>query len=99
MLLRLQPADRRLLTVVGTVVYALFLVTAQFEHHDFICHLKNPQHCSSCTSSQLGSDPQPALSLGSRHLDDAGRAFTVAAEADDTLLAVRSTGRSPPFLA
>jgi cytochrome c oxidase subunit 3 len=40
---------------VGVAIYALFLLTTQFEHHDLLCHLKTPQHCTSCTSSQLGS--------------------------------------------
>ena len=85
--------------MIGAAIYAFFLVTAQFEHHDLLCHLRNPQHCTSCTSSQLGSDPQTTPILGAWHLDDAGRAIVFRLIVDDTLLTVRSTGRSPPLFA
>jgi hypothetical protein len=77
-------------------IYAFFLVASPFEHHDLQCELKTPQHCTSCTSTQLGSDPQILLNPGVWHLADAGRAVAVLHLAGDTLLTVRSTGRSPP---
>ena len=80
----------------GTALYALFLITAQFEHHDLVCHLKNPQHCTSCVSSQLGSDPQSLTTPAVARLSDAGQARSLFVTADDALLTVRSTGRSPP---
>ena len=86
----------RHLAVAGVVMYAIFLIASPFEHHDLQCELKTPQHCTSCTSSQLGSSPQTALNPGTSHLADAGRAFAVQLLDEDTLLAVRSTGRSPP---
>jgi len=86
------------LAVVGLAIYALFLVASPFEHHDLLCHLKTPQHCTSCTSSQLGSDPHTPLILGAWHLADAGRAVSFQLLVEGTLLAVRSTGRSPPAL-
>src|SRR5512138_2125832 len=49
---------RRSLTTFAAAIYAFFLITAPFEHHDLLCHLKNPSHCSSCVGNQLGSDPQ-----------------------------------------
>jgi hypothetical protein len=42
-------------TIVGLALYAAVLISSPFEHHDLICHLKTPQHCMSCASSQLGS--------------------------------------------
>src|SRR5215470_13256591 len=86
----------RRLAIAGVAMYALFLIAAPFEHHDLQCELKTPQHCTSCTSSQLGSDPQTVLNPGDWHLADAGRAFAVQLLGEDTLLVVRSTGRSPP---
>ena len=86
----------RRLALVGVAIYALFVIASPFEHHDLQCELKTPQHCTSCTSTQLGSDPQILLSPGVWHLADAGRAVAVLHLAEDTLLAVRSTGRSPP---
>jgi hypothetical protein len=89
----------RSLTTLGTVIYAVFLVTAPFEHHDLLCHLKNPRHCTSCSASQPGSDPQSLVMPGASHLIDAGRAMTIHVVAAGAVLSVGSTGRSPPVLA
>jgi len=77
-------------------IYALFLVASPFEHHDLSCELKTPQHCTSCSSTQLGSDPQTLLDPGAWHLAEAGRAIAVLCLAEDTLVAVCTSGRSPP---
>jgi len=82
--------------MVGLALYAAVLVGSPFEHHDLICHLKTPQHCMSCASSQLGSDPHALPVPGASRLTDAGSANTFEQRAEGTLLAVRSTGRSPP---
>ena len=86
----------RRLALVGMAIYAVFLVASPFEHHDLSCELKTPQHCASCTSTQLGSDPQTLLDPGVWHLADAGRAGTFVLLRQGTRLVVRSTGRSPP---
>lgn len=86
----------RLLAYVGLAFYAAFLVASPFEHHDLSCELKTPQHCTSCTSSQLGSDTNAPGVLGVSHLADAGRAVSFLPLAKGTLLVVCSTGRSPP---
>ena len=86
----------RRLACVGMAIYAVFLIASPFEHHDLACELKTPQHCTSCTSTQLGSDPQTLLDPGAWHLADAGRALAVHDASEDTLLVVRSPGRSPP---
>ena len=86
----------RRLALVGMAIYAVFLVASPFEHHDLSCELKTPQHCTSCTSTQLGSDTQVALAPGAAQLADAGRAGTFVLLHQGTLLVVRSTGRSPP---
>ena len=80
-------------------IYAVFLIASPFEHHDLSCELKTPQHCTSCTSTQLGSDTQVALAPGAAPLADAGRATAFIVLDEATLLVVRSTGRSPPSLA
>lgn len=77
-------------------IYAAFLVAAPFEHHDLLCELRTPRHCTSCTSSQIGSDTQVALAPGAAQLADAGRAASFIVLDEGTLLVVRSTGRSPP---
>lgn len=93
---RYGPDRRRLLTVVGATIYALFLVMAAFEHHDILCHLKNPQHCTSCTASQLGSDPQALAVRITSGLSYAGRAITTHVAVGGLLVVARSAGRSPP---
>jgi hypothetical protein len=86
----------RRLALVGMAIYAVFLVASPFEHHDLSCELKTPQHCTSCTSTQLGSDTHVVLAPGAAPLADAGRASSFVLLDEGTLLAVRSTGRSPP---
>ena len=96
---RSEDRRYRLLALAGLAVYAIFLVGAPFEHHDLLCHLKTPQHCTSCASSQLGSDPGTQVVPPDSQLVDAGSAVSVQLLAADTLLAVGSTGRSPPLFA
>lgn len=84
------------LPALGLALYALFLVTIPFEHHDLLCELKTPQHCTACTASVVGADPHQTPILTTRPLADIGRAFAFVPLAEDILLPVRSTGRSPP---
>jgi hypothetical protein len=93
-----RAGDRRWrsLRFVGVALYALFLVTAPFEHHDLSCELKTPQHCTSCTASQLGPDPHTPAVIGNDRLADAGRAIAFVVTSAGVLLQVKSTGRSPP---
>jgi hypothetical protein len=95
----LAPPERRrsnVHAVVGVAIYALFLVTAPFEHHDLVCHFKTPTHCTACTSSLVSADPNTPVVTGAADLTFAGGAFAVDVVADGYLLTVRSTGRSPP---
>jgi hypothetical protein len=77
-------------------LYALFLLTAPYEHHDLACHLKTPLHCTACTSSVVGSDPHTPAIVGAWHLSDAGRACATQLLSAGALLTVSSNGRSPP---
>jgi len=86
----------RINLVVISTIYATFLLTAQFEHHDLICHLKTPQHCTACTSSLVGSDPSTPAVADAFDRADAGGAVLVDVLTDGFLLSVRSSGRSPP---
>lgn len=83
----------------GVAIYALFLITAPFEHHDLICHFKTPTHCTACTSSLVSADPHTPVIIDASALADAGGAFAFADAVSGFLLAVRSTGRSPPSVA
>jgi hypothetical protein len=90
--------DRRnpLSSAVWGVVYAVFLTIAPFEHHDIACHFKTPLHCTSCSSSVVSSSPSSPAGLAASVLADAGSASADQPLAEDILLPVRSTGRSPP---
>lgn len=93
---RVRDRGWQRLTVAGLALYATFLVTAPFEHHDLRCELKTPLHCSACTSSLVGSDPHAPSILTTRPLADLGLAFALQPLVEGILLPVRSTGRSPP---
>ena len=97
--MQVQPAARRLriLACAGLALYALFLFVSPFEHDDFSCHLKTPQHCTACTSSLVGADPNGPVAPDASHLTDAGKAVSMLLVADGVVLAARSTGRSPPI--
>jgi hypothetical protein len=93
---RFDASDRRWLALAGALLYALFLIVAPFEHHDLLCHLKNPQHCTSCSSSALGNNA-PAPTPFVARLADAGSVLQPQLTAAGVLLSVRTTGRSPPL--
>jgi hypothetical protein len=83
---------------VGVALYAAVLVASSFGHHDLVCHLKNPQHCTACTASQLGTDPATSAILGTSSLPDAGGAASDLPLLEGVLLPSQSTGRSPPIV-
>ncbi len=85
------------LSWIGVALYAAFLVIAPFEHHDLVCHIKNPQHCTACTANQIGTGPGSPAIGGGGHLSDAGRAVSHLSLAEGVLLPRHSTGRSPPL--
>ena len=90
--------DRRIrrIALLGLVLHALFVAAAPFEHHDLICHLKTPQHCTSCTSSPLGSSTEAPTTPGAATLRDAGSLAAFDPISESALLAVSNSGRSPP---
>lgn len=86
----------RRLAFLGVLLHALVLTTAPFEHHDLVCHLKTPQHCTSCISSPLSSHPHTPVAPGACSLADAGQAVSVPLPPKSVLLSGPTTGRSPP---
>src|SRR5262245_1217412 len=84
------------LAAVGLTLYAIFLIASPFTHHDLLCELKTPRHCTACTSSVAGPDPATPAIVGACTLTDVGQASSVLFVASGTLLSVRTTGRSPP---
>ena len=82
--------------LVGVALYTAFLIIAPFEHHDLSCELKTPQHCLSCSASQLGSDPHAVAVPAVWSLADAGRADSPLTVFHSVLLVIPTSGRSPP---
>jgi hypothetical protein len=87
---------RSLFRSLGVALYATVVIVASFEHHDLICHIKNPQHCTACTASQLGTDPGTLATASAWQLSDAGSTVSFLLCSDGVLLPHQSTGRSPP---
>jgi hypothetical protein len=79
--------------------YAILLSTSAFEHHDLLCELKTPLHCTACTSSLVGSDPVRSAVVGTWTLTDLGFAFSVEITTHGIFVPVCSPGRSPPAAA
>src|SRR5262245_33045793 len=79
MRVRSKVRRARLHAVVGVAIYALFLFTAPFEHHDLQCELKTPTHCTACTSSVVSTDPHALVAVGATDLADAGGALAADA--------------------
>jgi hypothetical protein len=88
--------ERRRLAFIWLAVYAIFLAATPFEHHDLLCELKTPLHCTACASSVVGSDPARSAIVGAWTLTDLGSAIAVDFTTHGILLPVRSSGRSPP---
>ncbi|MCC7415770.1 MAG: hypothetical protein IT176_01425 [Acidobacteria bacterium] len=87
---------RQSVRLIGIALYALFLVTSPFEHHDLACELRTPRHCTACASTLLGSDPVDTTPLACAPLADAGRADATPPVAHGVLLTAHTSGRSPP---
>jgi hypothetical protein len=86
----------RRLAKAGLTIYAIVLLITPFAHHDLLCELKTPRHCTACTSSVVSPDPSTPAVVGAWILTDAGAADTIDVVAQGALLAVHTTGRSPP---
>ena len=87
------------LKVLGVALHIAVLLTAPFEHHDILCHLKTPLHCTACASSPLSSQPSSLAVPDLTHLTDAGQAVLVVTPASSAVFVAESNGRSPPALA
>jgi hypothetical protein len=77
-------------------LYATVLVLAPFTHHDIECHIKNPQHCTACSSAQASVDPTTIPGPAVAPLIQLGWAVSTYCPAENVLLVAHLTGRSPP---
>ena len=86
----------RLLSFIGVVVHALFLLGTPFQHHDLICHLKTPQHCTSCTASPAARRSDAPVATGACMMNEAGAPACFEASAESAVVGDRRSGRAPP---
>jgi hypothetical protein len=93
-LTRGQPLGR--IALLAVLLHLLVFVIAPFEHHDLLCHLKTPQHCTACASNPVGTDSRSFFAPGEVRLADAGRTIAPQVVLQGALLAVQTSGRSPP---
>ena len=83
-------------TLLGLVLHVAVLAAAPFEHHDLACHLKTPQHCSSCAFSPVGTSASAEPAPATGHLVDAGSAVSLRPVPIRIVDTPCITGRSPP---
>jgi hypothetical protein len=95
---RLGDRRWRRLAVIGVALHLVVVLTAQFEHHDILCHFKTPFHCTSCASNPLSVDAGTTAHVTDSFLADLGHAFAFVRDVQGALLTVSLTGRSPPSL-
>jgi hypothetical protein len=88
----------RRFTVAAVAFYAFVLAIGPFEHHDLVCHLKTPQHCTSCAASPLTVKPHAPAALDRQAFADAGGAIVAEVRCESALIPHTSSGRSPPPL-
>jgi hypothetical protein len=92
---RWQPLGR--IALLAVLLHLFVFVIASFEHHDLLCHLKTPQHCSACASNPVGTDIRSPIASREVCLADAGSPVARQTAFQGALLAVRTSGRSPLF--
>jgi hypothetical protein len=89
-----QPLGR--IALLAVLLHLLVFVIAPFEHHDLLCHLKTPQHCTACAANPVGTDTRSLAVPGEVRLADAGGTVARQVVIKAALLAVQTPERSPP---
>jgi hypothetical protein len=82
--------------VLTAVLCAFVDIASPFEHHDLVCHLKTPAHCTACASSPASTSPTAVAGATTVALADLGAAVTRLPPIHDIRLAIRASGRAPP---
>ncbi len=77
-------------------LYVLAAALAPFAHHDFVCHLKSTNHCTTCvvgSSAEAAADPAV---LARFWLNDAGATVFEPITPPDSAARRSTPGRAPP---
>jgi hypothetical protein len=80
-------------------IYIVGAALLPLSHHDVVCHLKSPTHCTTCLTSLSGEATTHATLLDVWRMADAGRATTSERRSLRSADLSSHTGRAPPALA
>ena len=94
-----RPYLRRFRLPFSALLLAVFVSVAVLSpslHHDIVCHLQSPTHCTTCLISSAAEDPSTLESLSGSPLVVIGAVTAGREIALDTGLPRELPGRSPP---
>lgn len=80
-------------------LYVLAAAMMPLAHHDVVCHLKSPTHCTICVVGSSAEPSSDATALAQLHLNDAGAAPRVGSHVIPASLPGDLSGRAPPSIA
>ena len=94
------PRGTRLALMLRVVIamYVLAVALMPFAHHDVVCHVTSPSHCTTCVvgySSDVAPEPDVLAAAG---LHDAGAAMLDADIRLDAEPICAHSGRAPPAI-
>jgi hypothetical protein len=77
-------------------VYVAAVALLPLSHHDVVCHLKSPTHCTSCLVGSSGEPGTDAAALLRVAVSDQGRLLNTSTTLVASIPHGASAGRSPP---
>ena len=79
-------------------IYIVGAALLPLSHHDVVCHIKSPNHCTTCLTSLSGEATPHSASLDVWAMADAGRAAPIERGALRSAHFSSPTGRAPPAI-
>jgi hypothetical protein len=86
------------LAKVVLTIYVVSIALLPLSHHDVICHLKSPNHCTTCLTTLSGEATPHAASIGVWTMADAGRADVTERGSAQSAVLTAASGRAPPAI-
>jgi hypothetical protein len=77
-------------------IYIASAALLPLSHHDIVCHLKSPNHCTTCLTTGSGEAAPDAASLDVWTMADVGRATTIERDPVQSAYVSSACGRAPP---
>lgn len=81
---------------VAGLLYAIVLAASPALHHDLICHLKTPTHCTACHASPVAPRAEARVEVTPPVLSNAPSVESREEIAALAPVPLRSCGRAPP---